>query len=471
MPDRVLIVSVLKSGAVLVALGQPRDHLVLEAAVVEQRLVEQARAVLVVRVGRERVPQLVVDVLAVLARPHQDELTVARHLCRLAGWCGGWLGRARSAWLRPRPLAPRRRRWSAWRRRRAPSLRCAAGAVVGAAGGADGAHAAARAAVPPRPITRRNNLRLTDEITAGSCIVDAPCMLGAMDGATTVQTLARARIQPDANAATLLSGQRSGAWLWRWRVGTRPLRCQTERYRGCRRHAARPMDLIWQASRGRLGLLARRDPELYRSPACPCSSQASRPPAPRLLGIPLGIALHLGRFAAGARRPSPSRPGMGFPPVVIGLLVTLLLWRTGPLGPLALLYTPAAMMLAQLIVALPLIAGFTYAAISLLDPDLTLAMRADGAGDPRIGRELAFAALPAAADRRCRRLRSSHQRSRRQPDGRRQHRRPDAHPDHRDRPREQQRRLRPGPRARPHPAAARPGHQRPARRCRPAPAA
>jgi tungstate transport system permease protein len=80
--------------------------------------------------------------------------------------------------------------------------------------------------------------------------------------------------------------------------------------------------------------------------------------------------------------------------VVVGLVVTLVLWRTGPLGSLGLLYSPPAMILAQLIVALPLVAGFCRAAISLLDPDLALAMRADGAGEARIGLELMRAALP-----------------------------------------------------------------------------
>jgi tungstate transport system permease protein len=82
---------------------------------------------------------------------------------------------------------------------------------------------------------------------------------------------------------------------------------------------------------------------------------------------------------------------MALPPVVVGLLVTLLLWRTGPLGSLRLLFTPPAMVVAQTIVAIPLIAGFTRAAISLLEPDLVLAMRADGAGETRIGLELALA--------------------------------------------------------------------------------
>jgi tungstate transport system permease protein len=85
--------------------------------------------------------------------------------------------------------------------------------------------------------------------------------------------------------------------------------------------------------------------------------------------------------------------GMGLPPVVVGLAVTLVLWRTGPLGSLRLLYTPPAMVLAQLIVAMPIVAGFTRAALGLQDPDLVLAMRADGATEPRVGYELLRATL------------------------------------------------------------------------------
>jgi tungstate transport system permease protein len=107
-----------------------------------------------------------------------------------------------------------------------------------------------------------------------------------------------------------------------------------------------------------------------------------------LLGVPLGAALHLGRWPG--RRPLTLavNTGMGLPPVVVGLAVMLLLWRTGPLGSLRLLYTPPAMVIAQLIVALPIVAGFTRAALGLQDPDLALAMRADGAAERRVGYEL-----------------------------------------------------------------------------------
>jgi tungstate transport system permease protein len=128
------------------------------------------------------------------------------------------------------------------------------------------------------------------------------------------------------------------------------------------------------------------------------------------------------------------------PPVVVGIALTILLWRTGPLGSLALLYKPAAMVLVQVLVALPLVAGFTRSALGLLDPDLVPAMRADGAGERRIGFELALAAWPqvlavaAGFGRAIAEVGASLMVG--------QHRRADTHLDHRDRARNEQGRLR-----------------------------
>lgn len=80
--------------------------------------------------------------------------------------------------------------------------------------------------------------------------------------------------------------------------------------------------------------------------------------------------------------------------MLVGLVVTLFLWRTGPFGALGLLYTPAAMALAQFLVAAPIAAGFTRAALGLLEPDLLAALRVDGAGRLALGWELVRAALP-----------------------------------------------------------------------------
>jgi tungstate transport system permease protein len=153
------------------------------------------------------------------------------------------------------------------------------------------------------------------------------------------------------------------------------------------------MDLIIQAIRDAVALIVRADPELMRIAELSLAVSLAATAVAAMLGVPLGIALQLGRFSGRAPATVVVNAGMALPPVVVGLAVMLVLWRTGPLGSLRLLFTPTAMVVAQVIVAMPLIAGFTRAAISLLEPDLVLAMRADGAGEVRIGSELARAAL------------------------------------------------------------------------------
>lgn len=98
-----------------------------------------------------------------------------------------------------------------------------------------------------------------------------------------------------------------------------------------------------------------------------------------LLGVPLGIGLALGRFPGRRLLITLVNTGMGLPPVVVGLFVFLLLARSGPLGHLDLLYTPTAMILAQIIIALPLVVGVTLAGIQGLDPRLHLQILSLGA--------------------------------------------------------------------------------------------
>jgi tungstate transport system permease protein len=152
------------------------------------------------------------------------------------------------------------------------------------------------------------------------------------------------------------------------------------------------VELIWEGLVAAAGLVVRADPELRRVAGLSLVVSGAATLLAAALGIPLGVVLHLGRFPGRRLLGLLVNTGMGLPPVVVGLVVTLFLWRTGPLGALRLLYTPSAMVLAQLLVATPLVAGFTHAALGLLDPDLTLAMRADGASEARTGFELARAA-------------------------------------------------------------------------------
>jgi len=152
------------------------------------------------------------------------------------------------------------------------------------------------------------------------------------------------------------------------------------------------VELLWDGLTAAIGLITRADPELRAIAGLSLGVSGAATTLAALIGIPLGVGLHLKRFRGRRAVAVLVNTGMGLPPVVVALVVTLLLWRTGPFGELRLLYTPSAMVVAQLIVALPIVAGFTRAALDLLDPDLVLALRADGAGDGRTGYELARAA-------------------------------------------------------------------------------
>ena len=98
-----------------------------------------------------------------------------------------------------------------------------------------------------------------------------------------------------------------------------------------------------------------------------------------LLGVPLGTWLGLAHFRGKRLLVAVVYTGMSLPPVVVGLAVYLLLSRSGPLGFLGWLFTPAAMVLAQTIIALPLIAGITLSAVAAVPPELFQQVRALGA--------------------------------------------------------------------------------------------
>ncbi|HET6847140.1 MAG TPA: ABC transporter permease [Anaerolineales bacterium] len=97
------------------------------------------------------------------------------------------------------------------------------------------------------------------------------------------------------------------------------------------------------------------------------------------LGLPFGTLLGLGRFPGRGLLLSLMNTGMGLPPVVVGLVVAMSLWRSGFLGDLRLIYTPAAIIIAQVIIAFPVVAGLTAAALQALDPRLRLQLLGLGA--------------------------------------------------------------------------------------------
>jgi len=103
-----------------------------------------------------------------------------------------------------------------------------------------------------------------------------------------------------------------------------------------------------------------------------------------LLGIPAGAVLALSRFPGRTLVVSAVNTGMGLPPVVVGLFVTIFLWRSGPLGGWEILYTPAAIILAQALIATPIVTGITLAAVQNVPAKFRLQLIALGASRPQM---------------------------------------------------------------------------------------
>lgn len=139
------------------------------------------------------------------------------------------------------------------------------------------------------------------------------------------------------------------------------------------------MDLIWEGVLQAFGLIVHVDREVLGVTLLSLAVSGSATVLSLLLGIPLGTALALGHFPGRRVVASMVNTGMGLPPVVVGLFVTIFLWRSGPFGFLHILYTPVAMIIAQCVIASPIIAGLTMAAIQQLNPKLRLQILALGA--------------------------------------------------------------------------------------------
>lgn len=98
-----------------------------------------------------------------------------------------------------------------------------------------------------------------------------------------------------------------------------------------------------------------------------------------LIGLPLGMLLGLTRFKGRKIILTIINIGMGLPPVVAGLWISMLLWRSGPLGHLHLLYSPTAIVMAQVLVSLPIVTGLTSSAFQQINEKMLLQIKALGA--------------------------------------------------------------------------------------------
>ncbi len=139
------------------------------------------------------------------------------------------------------------------------------------------------------------------------------------------------------------------------------------------------MDLVWEGISQAFWLLVTGDPEVYRVTLLTLQVSGSATLINILIGIPLGTALALVAFPGRNFVLSLVNTGMGLPPVVVGLIVAIMLWRSGPFGILGIMYTPVAMVIAQVVIAGPIVTGLTIAAIQQLPPMLRFQIEALGA--------------------------------------------------------------------------------------------
>ena len=139
------------------------------------------------------------------------------------------------------------------------------------------------------------------------------------------------------------------------------------------------MELILEGILKAIALLVSLDPEVLGITALSLKISGTATLISLFIGVSTGTVVALTRFPGRKLVVSLINTGMGLPPVVVGLFVTIFLWRNGPLGFLQILYTPTAIIFAQAIIATPIISGISLAAMQNLPVNLRLQILALGA--------------------------------------------------------------------------------------------
>jgi tungstate transport system permease protein len=139
------------------------------------------------------------------------------------------------------------------------------------------------------------------------------------------------------------------------------------------------MDLLLHGLRDAIRMLAHNENRVYEIAWRTIVVSGTATLLSLVLGVAAGAAIAFRRFPGRLAVLTLVNTGMGFPPVVVGLVVAVMLWRSGPLGDLEWIYSQKAMIIAQTIIATPVITGFTAAGLSSLHPRLRLQVYALGA--------------------------------------------------------------------------------------------
>jgi len=141
-----------------------------------------------------------------------------------------------------------------------------------------------------------------------------------------------------------------------------------------------------------LRLLISGDPEIWGTTARSLIISGSATVVATLLAIPFGIWVAVGRVPVRRAFLAALYAGMGMPTVLVGLVLTMLFWREGPLGSVGLLFTPTAVVIGQVVIAFPIVAGLTASAMQGIDPRIVLQIRALGASGVQAARLLGLEA-------------------------------------------------------------------------------
>lgn len=139
------------------------------------------------------------------------------------------------------------------------------------------------------------------------------------------------------------------------------------------------MDLIFEGVLKAFQLLIALDPEVLGIAFLSLKVSGLATLVSLFVGISGGTLIALTTFPGKKILVSLVNTGMGLPPVVVGLFVSILLWRNGPMGFLELLYTPTAIIIAQSVIATPIVMGITIGAMQNLPGNLRLQILALGA--------------------------------------------------------------------------------------------
>jgi len=139
------------------------------------------------------------------------------------------------------------------------------------------------------------------------------------------------------------------------------------------------VDLIWNGIATALALVFGGDAEVWAITWLSLKVSGLATILSLIIGMPLGILLAMSRFPGRALAVALVNTGMGLPPVVVGLFVSIFLWRSGPLGFLDIIYTPTAIVIAQVVIAFPIVAGLTLTSFQTLNPNLALQLAGIGA--------------------------------------------------------------------------------------------